>query len=139
MGRFPDEHLQALEQKRQGVADLRRFWIGKRQPFMARHLERLAFIHETSLKTNMAKTTGWAPRGQRLTDHAPAVLCQRVRLQHGGHDGGRLAFDGDGGGRGGDRTLDVIMEFRRCQSPIGHLEAVVGLGFYIRQTAKIAS
>ena len=55
--------LQALEQKRQGVADLRRIWIGKRQPFMARHLERLAFIDETSLKTNMAKTTGWAPRG----------------------------------------------------------------------------
>jgi len=53
------------------VADLRRIWIGKRQPFMARHLERLAFIDETSLKTNMAKTTGWAPRGKRLVDHAP--------------------------------------------------------------------
>ena len=38
---------------------------------MARHLERLAFIDETSLKTNMAKTIGWAPRGQRLVDHAP--------------------------------------------------------------------
>ena len=53
------------------MADLRRIWIGKRQPFMARHLERLAFIDETSLKTNMAKTTGWAPRGQRLVDQAP--------------------------------------------------------------------
>jgi len=38
---------------------------------MARHLERLAFIGETSAKTNMAKTTGWAPRGQRLIGHAP--------------------------------------------------------------------
>ena len=38
---------------------------------MASHLERLAFIDETSVKTNMAKTTGWAPRGQRLVDHAP--------------------------------------------------------------------
>ncbi|WP_300983946.1 hypothetical protein [Roseicyclus sp.] len=38
---------------------------------MANHLERLAFIDETSVKTNMAKTTGWAPRGQRLIDHAP--------------------------------------------------------------------
>ncbi len=38
---------------------------------MARHLERLAFIDETSVKTNMAKTTGWAPRGQRLVDYAP--------------------------------------------------------------------
>jgi transposase len=38
---------------------------------MANHLERLAFVDETSVKTNMAKTTGWAPCGQRLVDHAP--------------------------------------------------------------------
>lgn len=38
---------------------------------MADHLERLAFIAETSVKTNMIKTTGWAPRGQRLVDYAP--------------------------------------------------------------------
>ena len=38
---------------------------------MANHLNRLAFIDETSVKTNMAKTTGWAPRGLRLVDHAP--------------------------------------------------------------------
>jgi hypothetical protein len=50
---------------------LRLIWIAKRQPFMANHLERLAFIDETSVKSNMAKTTGWAPRGQRLVDHAP--------------------------------------------------------------------
>ena len=34
-------------------------------------LERLAFIDETSVKTNMAKTTGRAPVGHRLRDHAP--------------------------------------------------------------------
>ncbi|WP_211235969.1 IS630 family transposase [Leisingera aquimarina] len=34
-------------------------------------LTRLGFIDETSLKTNMAKTTGWAPKGARLIDHAP--------------------------------------------------------------------
>jgi hypothetical protein len=28
-------------------------------------------MDETSLKTNMVKTTGWAPRGHRLVDHAP--------------------------------------------------------------------
>lgn len=50
---------------------MRRVWIDKRQPFMASHLERLAFIDETSVKTNMIKTSGWAPRGQRLVDHAP--------------------------------------------------------------------
>ena len=53
------------------MADLRRIWIASRQPFMANHLERLAFLDETSVKTNMAKTTGWAPCGQRLVDHAP--------------------------------------------------------------------
>ena len=36
--------LQALEQKRQGVAGLRHVWIARRQPFMANHLERLAFL-----------------------------------------------------------------------------------------------
>lgn len=34
-------------------------------------LERIGFLDETWLKTNMAKTTGWAPRGQRLVDHTP--------------------------------------------------------------------
>ena len=53
------------------MADLRHVWITKRQPFMASHLERLAFIDETSVKTNMIKTTGRARRGQRLIDHAP--------------------------------------------------------------------
>ena len=63
--------LQALEQKRKDVAALRHVWIVRRQPFMANHLERLAFVDETGVKTNMAKTTGWAPCGQRLVDHAP--------------------------------------------------------------------
>ena len=63
--------LQALERKRKDVAELRQIWIAKRQPFMANHPERLVFIDETSMKTNMIKTTGWAPRGQRLVDHAP--------------------------------------------------------------------
>ncbi len=38
---------------------------------MASHLERLVFLDETWLKTNMVKTTGWAPVGERLVDHAP--------------------------------------------------------------------
>jgi len=49
--------LQALEQKRKDVADLRHIWITKRWPFMASGLERLAFIDDTSANTNMAKTT----------------------------------------------------------------------------------
>ena len=42
-----------------------------RQPDMANMLEMLVFIDETSLKTNLVKTTGWAPVGARLVDHAP--------------------------------------------------------------------
>ena len=38
---------------------------------MRKALERLAFIDETSLNTKLVKTTGWAPVGQRLIDHAP--------------------------------------------------------------------
>ena len=38
---------------------------------MANMLTRIGFIDETSIKTNMAKTTGWAPCGARLVDHAP--------------------------------------------------------------------
>jgi transposase len=38
---------------------------------MANLLTRIGFIDETSLKTNMVKTTGWAPKGERLVDHAP--------------------------------------------------------------------
>ncbi len=38
---------------------------------MANLLTRIGFIDETSVKINMAKTTGWAPRGERLVDHAP--------------------------------------------------------------------
>lgn len=38
---------------------------------MRNHLERLVFLDETWLKTNMVKTSGWAPVGERLVDHAP--------------------------------------------------------------------
>ncbi len=38
---------------------------------MANLLPRIGFIDETSLKTNMAKTTGWFPKGARLIDHTP--------------------------------------------------------------------
>jgi transposase len=38
---------------------------------MGKALERLVFIDETWLKTNLVKTTGWAPIGERLIDHAP--------------------------------------------------------------------
>ena len=57
-GRRMKQDLQALEQKRKDVADLRHIRITKRRPFMDDHLERLAFIEATSVKTNMARNTG---------------------------------------------------------------------------------
>lgn len=53
------------------MAERRKAWVETRQTDMANTLERLVFIDETSLKTNLVKTTGWAPVGQRLIDHAP--------------------------------------------------------------------
>lgn len=64
--------LRASEQKRPDIARSRAIWINRRQPFMRDHLERLVFIDETALKTNMAKLSGWAQAGDRLIDHAPA-------------------------------------------------------------------
>lgn len=63
--------LYAVEQRRPDVARARRLWITRRQPFMRTALQRLVFIDETSLNTKLIKTTGWAPRGERLVDHAP--------------------------------------------------------------------
>jgi transposase len=63
--------LLASEILRPDIAERRRAWIETRQPDMSNMLERLVFIDETSLKTNLVKTTGWAPVGQRLIDHAP--------------------------------------------------------------------
>jgi transposase len=60
-----------VEQKRPDVARARDVWISRRQPFMRNMLTRIGFIDETSLKTNMAKTSGWSPCGARLVDHVP--------------------------------------------------------------------
>jgi len=66
-----EETLLASEILRPDIAERRRAWIETRQPDMANMLERLVFIDETSLKTNLVKTAGWAPVGKRLIDHAP--------------------------------------------------------------------
>jgi len=47
---------------------------------MANLLPRIGFIDETSLKTNMAKTTVWSPKGARLLDHALSATGTRRRL-----------------------------------------------------------
>ena len=63
--------LLASEILRPEVAERRKAWVEVFQPDMANMLEKLVFIDETSLKTNRVKTTGWAPVGQRLIEHAP--------------------------------------------------------------------
>jgi len=80
--------LLASEQVRPDVAERRKAWIEERQPAFANTLEKLVFIDETSLKTNLVKTTGWAPVGQRLIDHAPFGHWNTQTFIAGlGHDG----------------------------------------------------
>ena len=70
------------------MAEARRVWIEQRQPDMANMLKRLVFIDETSLKTNLVKTTGWSPVGTRLVDHAPFGHWNTQTFIAGlGHDG----------------------------------------------------
>lgn len=66
-----EKTLLASEILRPEVAERRKAWVEVFQPDMSNMLETLVFIDETSLKTNLVKTTGWAPVGRRLVDHAP--------------------------------------------------------------------
>jgi transposase len=80
--------LLASEQLRPDVAEARTVWLEVHQPDMANMLEMLVFIDETSLKTNLVKTTGWAPVGKRLVDHAPFGHWHTQTFIAGlGHDG----------------------------------------------------
>ena len=91
--------LRAVEQKRPEVVLARQVWISRRQPFMRNMLTpigvvdveagkaidpgdrfpRRACVKTNMAKTNKAKTTGWAPCGARLIDHAlrPLVTLQQ--------------------------------------------------------------
>jgi transposase len=61
--------IRAEEQRRPDVAARRERWLAD---VMCRlEAARLVFIDETSAKTNMARTRGYAPRGQRLFGEAP--------------------------------------------------------------------
>ena len=50
---------------------LRQDWFRHRIPAMRAHPERLVFIDETSVKTNLTRLRGRSLRGQRLEMHAP--------------------------------------------------------------------
>ena len=60
--------LFALEQARADIARKRqrwRAWQARLDP------QRLVFIDETWIKTNMASLRGWGPKGKRLRGFAP--------------------------------------------------------------------
>lgn len=59
----------AEEQLRPDVAAHREQWRDEVMPGL--DPERLVFLDETGAKTNMARTHGYAPKGQRLGGHAP--------------------------------------------------------------------
>ena len=65
------ETLLASEILRPEVAERRKVRVETFQPDMANMLERLVFIDQSSLKTNLVKTTGWSPVSTRPVDHAP--------------------------------------------------------------------
>jgi transposase len=60
--------LRAAEQDRSDVAQKRVAWSEWQRLLDAQHL---VFIDETWVKTNMARTRGWAPRGERLVSAVP--------------------------------------------------------------------
>lgn len=60
--------LHAAEQKRPDVAELRATWLVRQCGW---NPENLVFIDETWAKTNMTRSRGRAPRGERLVDYVP--------------------------------------------------------------------
>jgi len=60
--------LFGLEQKRPDIARKRQRWQAL-QPRL--DPDRLVFIDETWIKTNMAPLRGWGPKGERVKDYAP--------------------------------------------------------------------
>jgi transposase len=61
--------LHAAEQERPDVAGQRARWRAEVMPRLTP--AKVVFIDETAAKTNMARTHGYAPKGEWLVDHAP--------------------------------------------------------------------
>jgi len=63
--------LIAQERERPDLRQYRREWVDRRQPYMREAPQRLVFIDETSVKTNMTRLRGRSPVGERLYGPAP--------------------------------------------------------------------
>ena len=61
----------AAERRRTKVRRKRADWFRHRIPAVSAQPERVVFIDETSVKTNLTRLRGWAPRGDRLVMDAP--------------------------------------------------------------------
>ena len=70
--------LVADERRRSDLTRARADWIKRRQPMMRQAPERLVFIDETSVKTNLTGLRGRAQVGERLPGGAP---CGKWRTQ----------------------------------------------------------
>lgn len=84
----------AAEQDRPDVAQRRADWNACQETVDP---ERLVFVDETGLKTDMARLRGWAPGGRRLVEAALGGHWQSCTLVHAvGLDGTRAAMVLDG-------------------------------------------
>lgn len=84
----------AAEQDRPDVAKRRADWQACQDDIDP---ERLVFVDETGLKTDMARLRGWAAAGERLVDAVPGGHWQTYTLVHAvGFEGTRAAMILDG-------------------------------------------
>ena len=81
--------IHAQEQLRPDVAESRRRWREEVMPGL--DPSRLVFLDETAAKTNMARTHGYAPRGERLEGYAPNRRWQTTTFLGAMRAGGFIA------------------------------------------------
>ena len=61
----------ATERRRARVRKQRDDWFQQRLPAVTARPDRVVFIDETSVKTNLTRQRGWSQRGERLVMDAP--------------------------------------------------------------------
>jgi transposase len=81
--------IHAEEQSRPDVAARREQW--RREVMPKLDPAKLVFLDETAAKTNMSRTHGYAPRGERLEGHAPYRRWQTTTFLGAMRQGGFLA------------------------------------------------
>ncbi len=81
--------IRATEQSRPDVAAHRERWRAEVMPGLG--VGRVVFLDETAAKTNMARSHGYAPRGQRLEGRAPYRRWQTTTFLGAMRAGGFIA------------------------------------------------